>query len=78
MPVHRRKLTVPAVIPIKNETLTESRLLKIPQAARYLNFSVWRIRQMLNAGELRTVGPYKPFVIDRKDLDAYIDRAKAA
>jgi hypothetical protein len=33
---------------------------------------------MLSAGELCTVGPEKPFVIDRRDLDAYIERAKAA
>jgi hypothetical protein len=78
MPVQRRKLTTSAVTPIKNEIPTESRLLKIPQAAKYLNRSIWRIRQMLSTGELRTVGSEKPFVIDRFDLDAYIEKAKAA
>ena len=74
MPVKRKTLATPISIP----KIEEQRLLKIPQAARYLNRSVWMVRQMIATGELRTVGKRKPFVIDRRDLDEYIDRAKAA
>jgi hypothetical protein len=77
MPV-KRKLFVAPVAPIAFPNVEEQRLLKIPQAARYLNRSVWMIRQMIATGELHTVGKRKPFVIDRRDLDNYIDTAKAA
>jgi excisionase family DNA binding protein len=77
MPVKRKLFAAPAAS-IAYPTNEEQRLLKIPQAARYLNRSVWMVRQMIASGELRTVGKRKPFVIDRRDLDDYIDRAKAA
>jgi excisionase family DNA binding protein len=77
MPV-KRKLFAAPVVPVACLNVEEQRLLRIPQAARYLNRSVWMVRQMIATGELRTVGKRKPFVIDRRDLDDYIDRAKAA
>jgi len=83
MPVRRRNLhTALAVVPVAESAapviFPSQRLLRIPQAARYLNRSVWRIRELIHRGELKTVGPEKPFVIDRNDLDAYIERAKKA
>jgi hypothetical protein len=76
MPVKRKVFAVAAPTVFPN--VEEQRLLKIPQAAHYLNRSVWMVRQLIASGELRTVGKRKPFVIDRRDLDNYIDRAKAA
>ena len=77
MPV-KRKLFVAPVAPIAFPNVEGQRLFKIPQAAHYLNRSVWMVRQMIASGELHTVGKRKPFVIDRRDLDDYIDRSKAA
>jgi excisionase family DNA binding protein len=73
MPV-KRKMFVVAAAPIPPKE--EQRLLRIPQAAHYLNRSVWMIRQMIASGELHIVGTRKPFVIDRNELDAYIENAK--
>jgi excisionase family DNA binding protein len=75
MPVKRKTL---AVMPMSIPKVEEQRLLRIPQAAHYLNRSVWMIRQMIASGELHTVGTRKPFVLDRQDLDKYIESAKAA
>jgi excisionase family DNA binding protein len=77
MPV-KRKVFAALAAPTAFPNVEEQRLLKIPQAAHYLNKSVWMVRQMIASGELRVVGRRKPFVIDRHDLDDYIDRAKAA
>jgi len=76
VPVKRKSFA--AVAPIAFPNAEEQRLFKIPQADHYLNRSVWMVRQMIASGELRTVGSRKPFLIDRRDLDDYIDRAKAA
>jgi excisionase family DNA binding protein len=76
MPVIRRKLEVVDTMPLFPNP--EQRLLRIPQCAKYLNCSVYRIRELIRNGELRIVGRFKPFVIDRKDVDAYIDKAKVA
>ncbi len=74
MPVKRKTLANSISIP----KIEEQRLLKIPQAAYYLNRSVWMIRQMIASGELHIVGTRKPYVLDRNELDAYIEKAKAA
>jgi excisionase family DNA binding protein len=76
MPVKRKVFATPVAptaFPVE-----EQRLLRIPQVARYLNRSVWMVRQMIATGELRTVGKRKPFLVDRRDLDDYIEREKAA
>jgi len=81
MRVKRKIFAVAPVVPVgppPPNVEEQRRLLKIPQAAHYLNRSVWMVRQLIAIGELRTVGKRKPFVIDRRDLDDYIDRAKAA
>jgi excisionase family DNA binding protein len=72
MPVKRKTLAAPVSVP----KIEEQRLFKIPQAAHYLNRSVWMIRQMIASGELHIVGTRKPFVLDRNELDAYIEKAK--
>ena len=73
MPVKRKTF---AAIPISIPNVEEQRLLKISQVAHYLNKSVWMVRQMIASGELRIVGIRKPFLVDKRDLDAYIEQAK--
>jgi excisionase family DNA binding protein len=53
----------------------EPRLLRIKDAARYLNATVWFVRSLVWSGfpHLR-LG--RRILIDRSDLDAYVDRQK--
>jgi excisionase family DNA binding protein len=76
MPVKFRKTPISKSEPIL--FTLQPRLLTIKQAAIYLNRSVWRIRQMIHLKELKTVGRERPFVLDRNDLDQWIEQAKAA
>jgi excisionase family DNA binding protein len=54
------------------------RLLKTQQAARYLGVSAWKLRNLVQNGEI----PYipgdgtSPWLFDIHDLDAFIERAK--
>ncbi len=54
------------------------RLLRVRAAALYLSVSEWKIRQLVQAGELPLVQDSMggPWLIDVKDLDAYIERNK--
>lgn len=49
------------------------RLITIKQAAEYCSCSVWAIRQAIWSRELRACMIGKRFLIDRADLDAFID-----
>jgi hypothetical protein len=54
------------------------RLLKAKQAAAYICVSVWKLRNLTQAGEI----PYipgegtAPWLYDRADLDRWVERAK--
>jgi excisionase family DNA binding protein len=48
------------------------RLLTIQEAARYLSATVWAVRALLWAKELRHVQIGKRFLIDRNDLDQFV------
>ena len=52
------------------------RCLTIQAAAEYLSVAVWAVREMIWRGELPFVKVGKRFVIDRSDLDAWIDGRK--
>ncbi len=54
----------------------EPRLLRIPEAAHYLSATPWFIRSKLWAGEIPFLRLGKRFLIDRADLDSFIDRQK--
>ncbi len=55
-----------------------SRILKTKHAARYLGVSAWKLRNLVQSGEI----PYipgegtSPWLFDRKDLDNWIERRK--
>ena len=50
------------------------RLLTIKQSAAYLSCAVWQIRTLLWAKEIPHIKLGKKFLIDRDDLDSFIDR----
>lgn len=54
------------------------RLLRLKDAAEYLSLGTKALRQLINSGKLPYVklGPNSPFLVDRRDLDKFIDRHK--
>lgn len=63
-----------------NHQSPERRLLSVQEAARFLAVSPWMIRSMVWRGTLPSVkignGKRKRVLLDRLDLDRYIDRVK--
>jgi excisionase family DNA binding protein len=66
-----------------NQTISESRvitprLLKTRDAARYLGISTWKLRNVVQAGELACImgDGTSPWLFDKQDLDAWIQRRK--
>ena len=62
---------------MKENTVTP-RILKTKQAALYLGVSAWKLRNLVQAGEI----PYipgegtSPWLFDKQDLDNWIERRK--
>ena len=54
----------------------ESRLLGIPQAAIYLGSTVWAIRSLIWENQIPYVKIGKRLLLDRSDLDAFVDGNK--
>jgi excisionase family DNA binding protein len=54
-----------------------SRLLRTPEAAEYLRVSTWTIRKLYAEGKLPEVSCGRGFLFDIRDLDDYIEQAKA-
>jgi excisionase family DNA binding protein len=52
------------------------RLLSQQEAAVYLGISYWTLRDLTFRGEVPHVKIGRRILIDRLDLDAYLDRAK--
>jgi excisionase family DNA binding protein len=54
------------------------RLLKVKPAAVYLSVSPAKVRTLIQNGELPVVpqGEHAPWLVDIKDLDAWIERRK--
>ena len=52
------------------------RLLSQQEAAAYLGISYWTLRDLTFRGELPHVKIGRRILVDRLDLDAYLDRAK--
>jgi excisionase family DNA binding protein len=52
------------------------RLLTVEQAGFYLALGPWRIRNLIWAGELAFVRLGRRVLVDRKDLDAFLDSKK--
>jgi excisionase family DNA binding protein len=54
----------------------EPRLLSQQEAAGYLGISYWTIRDLVFRRELPFVRIGRRVLVDRVDLDAYLDRSK--
>jgi excisionase family DNA binding protein len=54
------------------------RLLTLLQASRYMNLSEWKLRSLVHDGRLPIVelNSGEKWWLDRRDLDAFIDRNK--
>lgn len=53
------------------------RLLNLNQAAEYLGWTIWEIRRFVWTGEVpHIIRGKKRIFIDRKDIDAWIDKSK--
>lgn len=59
------------------ENITERRLLTIQAAAHYLSTTAWAIRSLIWSREVPFLRLGKRFLLDVRDLDAYVDRSKA-
>ncbi len=60
--------------------LAGKRLYNLKEAAVYLGRSVWGMRELIWAGEVRVVkgGGCRKIYVDINDLDAYVERNKLA
>lgn len=63
---------------MSDQTVTP-RLLRTAQAARYLGMGTKAVRKLILAGELRFIqlqAPNGPFLVDKADLDKFIESRK--
>ena len=54
----------------------EPRLLSQHEAARYLGISYWTIRDLVFRHEIPFIKIGRRILVDRLDLDTYLDRSK--
>ncbi len=54
------------------------RMMRTKVAARYAGMSAWKIKKLIHEGKLRIFvdGDRSPWLVDRHDLDAYIESNK--
>lgn len=53
------------------------RLLNVPQTAAYLGCPVWTVRTLIWSRQIPVIKVGKGYLIDIRDLDAWIERTKA-
>ena len=67
---------------VRKERPKPQRLLRISEAAHYLHISVGQLRGLVQRGEIPIVrqsdGNRIPWLIDTRDCDAWIERAKTS
>ena len=59
-------------------TMHERRNLKTQQAAEYLGISQWKLRNLVQSGQIPCIfgDGTSPWLFDKRDLDSWIDRTK--
>jgi excisionase family DNA binding protein len=59
-------------------TVINSRALKTKQAAQYLSISAWKLRNLVQGGEIPCIlgGGTSPWLFDIRDLNNWIERNK--
>jgi excisionase family DNA binding protein len=62
----------------KRPSTNEQRVLKTQAAADYLGISPWKLRNLVQAGEIPCIfgDGTTPWLFDKRDLDSWIDRRK--
>jgi len=64
----------------RTERPKPSRLLRLKDAAAYVSVSPWKLRGLIQVGEIPVVkngdGGAGVWLVDRRDLDEWVDRAK--
>lgn len=53
------------------------RVLKIPDAARYLSATTWFVEELLRSGKVPSFIQGKDRVVDCRELDKYVERRNA-
>jgi excisionase family DNA binding protein len=69
--------------PASAENMTKAeprprRLLRLRDAAQYLSLSPWKLRHIIQSGQLPIIkyGENAPWLLDLRDLDGWIERNK--
>lgn len=60
----------------ESKVLSEKRWFRIPEAARYAGTAIWFIRSLLWAGKVPYLRCGKRFIIDKNDLDRFLESEK--
>jgi len=55
---------------------SQPRLLGVKDAAHYLGSTVWFVRSLVWNGDIPSCRMGKRLLIDRQDLDSFVDRQK--
>jgi excisionase family DNA binding protein len=61
---------------MKQPSVSEPRLLSQQEAAHYLGISYWTVRDLVFRREIPFIKIGRRVLVDRLDLDAYLDRSK--
>lgn len=65
---------------VSTEQQLPRRLMRLKESASYLSMSPWQLRRIIQSGELAVIrqsgNGHAPFLLDRAELDSWIDRAK--
>jgi excisionase family DNA binding protein len=72
------KRTSISPVPSSSTPPVEPRLLRISHAASYIGATPWFIRSLIWGNRIPYVTLGKRHLIDRKDLDAYVERVKVS
>jgi excisionase family DNA binding protein len=67
---------------VMKERQTPRRLLRLKEAAQYISVSPWKLRALVQSGEIPILrngeGAAGVWLVDRVDLDEWINRTKAS
>lgn len=77
MAVKEQKTTTPTTTAAITAPALQPRGLDIKAAALYLGCTVWCVRELVWQRKLRAVTLGKKQILDRQDLDAFVERQKA-
>jgi excisionase family DNA binding protein len=66
------------MLTLSKNSIPGRRLLRTKEAAAYLGLSPWKLRRLIQVGQLPVVqdADGSPFLLDLRDLDGYIERNK--